>query len=485
MSAARAEAGMSAIRAGAVAASPPARAREAREGLLARAPAWLLAVGLLVGCAGLGAVAGAPARPIFILGCVYIGYRGWRQGVGPHFTASLILLCFAPFVRRVVDLTAGFDEAGFMLVGPMLAIALPGYELLVPARGRPHARWLVLPMIVIGLCTVYASALSLFQGDFKQAASGMLKNLSPLFYGAALLRRPEAPRAVVQAAASAFLWILPVLGLYGVWQYIDPPEWDRFWMKSATILSAGYPEPFQVRTFSMMHSPGSFATFCGVGLVLVLFLRTGPLALLAISPALAAFLLSMYRTAWIGVVFAILYCLLFSATRRKAALAIGSGVVAVLAALATPLGDVLTDRLKSFTEGSNDGSARERLDQFVSLWTRPGSHAFGSGYSAVDVGNAGTMAIDGAFVANWVAMGLFVGLVCVIALFAASLYPALQPMRARADRSAVAVAIGALAVYMTLQHPLASVQGGESGFLFWAFMLLARGGEPEGRNGRS
>src|SRR5262249_31715796 len=151
----------------------------------------------------------------------------------------------------------------------------------------------------------YATSLSSFQGDWMNAASGALKWSVPLLYAAALIGSAD-PDDLVRAAASAFLVILPITGLYGIFQYIDPPEWDRYWMNFTTITSAGQPIPYGIRTFSPMNGPASFATFPAAGLLLVLFARSGWLAVLLASPAAFALLLSLFRTAWLSLAASVL-----------------------------------------------------------------------------------------------------------------------------------------------------------------------------------
>lgn len=433
-------------------------------------PGWLVAILLLAAMIPFGVVSGALARVAFIGGCAVLGWYAWRQSAAIHLQTALTLFCFAPFVRRIVDLFAGYDTTGIMLVGPLMVLLAPALDLWKAfISGRPFANKQIVPITIVGACTLYAGMLSLFQWDLLNTASGLLKGFAPLIYAGALLLKKEPMESLLEAAASAFLVILPVMGIYGIYQYVDPPEWDRFWMQSATILSAGQPVPYGVRTFSVMNSPGAFATYAEVGLMLVLFLRTGPTALVLTAPAAIAFMLSMYRTAWLSSAAVIGFCLLFSLTRFRAVSAIGASIGMILLALLTPFSDVITDRFASLTEGSNDGSARERLEEFVTLWNMPTSNLIGTGFSNVDVGTAGAMPVDGVFVSCWLSMGLVIGLVCIGALFLAcwnAIFSAFGSERR------TAIIAGALALGAMVHFPLANIIAGEAGFLFWTFVVL-------------
>jgi hypothetical protein len=438
--------------------------------LTERLPGWLPAAVLLIATAVAGPSLGGMSRIAFVLGCGAAGWYAWHRGPGVHLQTALVLFAFAPFVRRLVDLSVGYDQTGIMLVGPLLALLPPVVRLLalLDRNGPLHRQ--IAPLLVVGACVVYATALSLFQGDWMNAASGALKWSVPLLYAAVLVDMDE-PDELMRAAASAFLVILPVTGLYGLFQYVNPPDWDRYWMSFAPIMSAGQPLPYEVRTFSTMNGPASFATFTAAGLLLVLFLRSTWIPLLLTSPAALALLLSQYRTAWLSLLVGVLFCLLLAQTRRRAVFILAALLgAAVIAVTLTPFADVIGDRLATLGEGSQDGSARERIEEFVTLWKQPDSALFGSGFTVTDVGSAGAMPVDGMIIACWVAMGIVVGLVCLSGFIWAAVNAIREAWR---GRSAEAIVVGALGCGALVQMPLANISSGELGFLFWTFAALA------------
>ena len=446
-----------------------------------RVPSWLPAVVLIVVTSLIAPLIGALCRPLFLTGCVLVGYFAWARSPGEHLQAAIVLFSLAPFVRRVVDLTAGFDAAGTMIAGPLLAILVPISELrvlLLPARATD--RFMAL-FIVMGACLAYCTLLTIANGEWSQAISNMLKWGAPLVYGAALyLRKPDRVE-VVRDATAAFAVVLPITGLYGLYQYIDPPLWDRYWLAHASITSAGLPEPYLVRVFSTMHAPAAFASFTAIGLMLVVFLRRGWPAYLSILPAVLALLLSLYRTAWLSLAVSVSICLLFPSTRGKSISAILVVALAVIAALAlSPFGEVIGDRLSTLANLSDDGSGNERLAQFATLYNRPDSTLFGSGFASVDVGVAGAEPVDGMFVACWGSMGIVVGLLYLAALFAV-IFGAIK--HSLNDIRPEVIVLGALACGSLVQVPLANITSGELGFLFWTFATLAWAGPPEGARG--
>jgi hypothetical protein len=149
---------------------------------------------------------------------------------------------------------------------------------------------------------------------------------------------------------------------------------------------------------------------------------------------------------------------------------LGLLAAAVIAATATPFGEVIAERISSLGEGSGDGSVQERLEQFVTLWTMWDSSLFGVGFSTTDVGTAGAMAIDGMIISCWLMMGLVVGMICLAAIVWAAGNAIAAAWR---DPRPETIMLGALACGALVQLPLANLTSGEFGFLFWTFAVLA------------
>lgn len=441
-------------------------------------PGWLPAVMLLVLMAVAGPSLGSLSRPLFIFACFAAGWFAWSKSPGQHLQAVLVLFAFAPFLRRLVDYQAGFDGSGVMLLGPMLALLAPAYELrqlLLPGRRGALG---VAPLVIIGFCIAYGVCLTVLESDWSAAASGAIKWGAPLIYAAALQQRVTSGYRLINDMTSAFVYILPLTGLYAIYQYVDPPMWDRYWLTMASITSAGRPEPYEVRSFSTMNGPASFATFTAVGMLLVYFLRSSWQTRLVVAPACLALLLSLYRTAWISLVVGVLFCLCFSAVRRRAAMtALILAITAVLVIAFTPFGDLISDRIATLGSGGDDGSAQERLQEFVTLWTLPDSGLIGEGFGLVDTGTPGEKPVDGMIISCWQSFGIVGGLICLSALLYV-IFRAIAPALKYASRESVV--LGGLACGWFVQMPLGSIASGEIGFLFWTTCVLAAFERPAG-----
>jgi O-Antigen ligase len=432
-------------------------------------PGWAPALVVLVSFGLFGPFLGAASRPMFVIACGAAGWFAWRRGPAAHVQSMLFLFVFTPFVRRLVDVVVGYDSSSLMIVGPLAAMLPPLVRLIDLPDSTATTRRLS-PLFLVGGCVAYAAALTMFQGEWMNAARDSLRWLAPLFYAMILIDVADADE-VLDAAADAFAIMLPIIGVYGIVQYVNPPDWDRYWMQYAPITSVGQPEPFGVRTFSTMNGPASFATFTATGLLLVWFRRRHWVLQMLALPAAFSLLLSLYRTAWISMLAAMLFCALFKSTRgRSAPLFFGIVAATVIAATLTPFGDVIAERLTTFSEGSQDGSARERLEQYVALWSLADSSVFGVGFTTADVGVAGSMAVDGTIIACWLCMGIVVGLLCLFGLVWTAAIAMGAAMR---DQTAERVLLGAFGVFFLTQLPLAGIASGEAGYLFWTFMALA------------
>jgi hypothetical protein len=415
---------------------------------------------------------GSYTRPLFLLGCVFAGWFAWSKSPGEHLQAALFLFSFTPFVRRLVDLSAGFDPGGLMIAGPLLALLVCVPELrklAVPGRVLDGH---ITMLLVFGACVAYCAALTAGQGNWSQAATGSLKWGAPLLFAMALyLRQPNA-RKLVHDAAAAFAVILPVTGLYAIYQYVDPPMWDRYWLLNAPIPSAGLPEPYEVRVFSTMHAPASFAAYTATGLLLVYLLHRGWLSRVAMIPAVIAFALSLSRSHWMSLAASLSFCLLYSKTRASSGAAFAqltAGIVICL--LFTSFGDVIVNRASTFAHASDDSSGLQRAGQFAELWNEPNSRLTGIGFNAADVEAVGAVPTDGVIVACWRSMGLVVGLIYIAALIYVILFAIALASRRSGEKEFILLA--ALMLGWLVQLPLASITSGESGFLFWTTATLA------------
>ncbi len=438
--------------------------------------AWLAQYGLLAGflLVTIGLSGSSIDRPVFIAGCTGLAYLAWRRGVAAHLELVIILFVAAPLLRRITDYHVGWDPSGVMLVGPLLALLVPCSELYTLLIERGRARGVRLqPLLIYGACIVWAWAISSLQGQVVPSSIAAVKLAAPLLYAIWLVARRE-PTAALAGATRAFTIILPVIGVYGVMQWLNPAEWDRYWMLMAPMDSIGLPLPKQVRVFGPLNSPASYAMFITCGLLLVMNARRGLLTLLIAAPACLGLLLSQFRTAWIGLIIGLMFFLVLPSTRRRSGLFVLFMVAAVtITATATPFADVVTKRLETLQSSpTEDGSGSARLEQGDYLYAH--LEDFVVGYGFIPQSSNGKLEqnlsiVDGAIVISIIDMGLVVGTLSLVALAWASLAAMRQSWTVREP---LFVAAGGIVAAQLIDMPLTSVTTGELGFLTWTFIAI-------------
>lgn len=438
-------------------------------------PILVLAYGTLFAfTAALGAIGQSVSRPLFVIGCVGLGYLGWRAGPGRHVQVATWLFVFSPLLRRIVDQGCGFDESGLMLAGPLLALLVPCGDL---RRFRQGAASQYAAHILFAACVAYAALIAAFGGAIMELRGPLLKMVAPLLYGVWAQERVAEGEDLLGPLARAFAWVTPIMGVYAIWQYSHPPEWDRIWMVLSRMDSIGKPHAYEVRAFSTMNSPASFATFGACGLLLFGFRSRRWWGVLLALPVAVGLYLSLYRTAWLALIFGVLFCVIYPATRRRSVL-VGLMLfgAAIIALGSTEFGSELAQRFDTLGSLSSDGSLAARMDQFRSFYARAGDFVFGQGLVAIsDVNSNPIGVLDGTMMQMFVGMGLFVGSICISSLFLA-MFRAMSRIGLRSEAGLVVA--GAVVLGEIVQMPFASITDGELGFLFWVMVGIASAREP-------
>ncbi len=222
---------------------------------------------------------------------------------------SLWLWFLTPLMRRLVDWRFGYADPNFVLLCPLLVSGVAGLALIRPNRGHTTSR-IPTSFILCGAAILYAVTVDVIQHPSAETIYGLADWLCPLLFGLHFCLDWRGYQKYRAAIGRTFLCAVPILGLYGAYQFFAPPTWDRYWLTNAQVngisLSFGQPEPLLVRVWSTMNAPGPFANTMMVGLLLLLILPSR-LKLPAAVTGYLSFLLSAVRTAWaswfIGLVF--------------------------------------------------------------------------------------------------------------------------------------------------------------------------------------
>jgi hypothetical protein len=409
------------------------------------------------------------AYPVMNLGLAAFLYA--RRS--PWFAGQVLLLfCFVSLVRRLVDDQAGFDPASPVLITPYLCALFTAHAF-VEHWLRPTPRFLG-AFLVILFAVLYGALLAVLEGYVVAAAIDALKwSAGPLFAVYVLAQR-RGHADVREVLEGCLVWAGAFMGLYGVFQYVSPASWDLTWIRGVIDLgmtSIGQPEPYSMRVFGTMNSPGSLGAVLAAG-ILVAFKRPLPVAVPAITLMILGLALAQYRTIWAATALGIVM-LVFTrrGAFRPANLAAAAAVILGLAAglLVPQIRETVVQRASSLTNLRADYSGEERLGQYQVLAREPAvfvGEGLGQTGVARRLGGMSSTILDSGLIEIWRGLGLVVGTVFLgaLALLVLTLFTRDVAHHLDYDRAIVLTAF--------LQLPMGSVHIGEAGFVAWGFLGL-------------
>ena len=176
-------------------------------------------------------------------------------------------------------------------------------------------------------------------GNILGGAFTFVEFCLPIAFGLWVATRPEDSETWYRRISKTLIVLAFITGLYGIIQYMFMPAWDVAWMESVQIKEFGLPIPYEVRVFSMLNSPATFAQFLVIATIMFLprlTFRNGFLLL----PVFTGIVLSLLRASWVVLPFSII-TFSFLTSRRKQLLTgvatfIGVGILAIV--VSTTLG---------------------------------------------------------------------------------------------------------------------------------------------------
>lgn len=391
---------------------------------------------------------------------IYLGFVWW-------------LFFLVAFVRRVADFRAGvFSESSPILLAPYMAILACGHTLFL---NLPKSRQqktipfiLAFASIFYGFLVGLINSVGVINGKPIGVTVRLLEWICPLLFGYHLYvnwrRYPEYSRNI----KNVFLWGVLVMGIYGIYQYLVAPEWDRLWLISSGMLgSAGKPVPLGIRVWSTLNAPGPFGDYMATGLTILLSCHG---SLLAPSAAVGflSFLLSIVRTAWIGWFLGMASLITFLPTKQKFRLAL---TIILLAIIVVPLSTIepfattISTRMETLNDLDNDGSALARKAAFSLLINDALSQVVGTGIGTFDTDSAFLVLM---FELGWIGSTVYMGSLITIVIKAFS-------FNVKADDIFLPITRAVLikSIFFLVAGP--TMRGGQ-GVILWGFLGIALAG---------
>jgi len=423
---------------------------------------WIAVIGLaLLTLLCILLSAGAVLRMAFPLGASAIGLFLYLKYPLPYVSYTLWIWFMSPFVRRLADWKSGWQEPNPILLAPVLVTFITVLTLFryLPNARKERSLALVFPLIGI----TYALLIGLIQLPPAKVILAFLNWVTPVLFGFHLFSHWREYPSYSKTLRTTFLWGVLITGIYGVYQYIFAPEWDTFWLINSELTTGGNPEPYGMRVFSTMNSPGPFSIVIMAGLLL-LFSTYSPLQFPATMGGYLSLLLTLVRSAWLGWAVG----LLTLATSLKSSLQIRLMLtIVVMVMCILPLttmdqfSESINSRFDTLSDLQNDQSFNDRSSNYEGNLNRALSEWIGKG-----LGGSGehidSAILDTLFSLGWPGTIFYVGglLFLLINLF----------LQSEGGSDSFASAARGICLSIFVMLIFSSLMLGITGIVFWGFL---------------
>jgi putative inorganic carbon (hco3(-)) transporter len=408
------------------------------------------------------------------------------------FAIVVTVWCMEPLARRLLDWASGaFNPIQIMSLVPFLitmAFAFLCFR-------REHLKRVSPALKILGSIWVATFTLGLFIAFFRGSVSaGMyefIEYVVPMLAGFWLAGQDLDAAEIMRRTALIVLPLGAVVAIYGLIQFVQPSPWDALWVLGSGFQdSVGSPEPFTMRVFSTLPSPGPAADFLTFTILLALpYLRIKTIWMWPLVGLLsAALLLTLVREAWVGLVVGLVVFLALSPSRFRSLpfiIICGAIALSLVSSLPTLLGgvaqgDVLSSRIATLGDVNHDTSAiarqgeiQDALEQSVENPVGSGLGSFGAASKLSNPSDPIGNVMDSGYMARLLELGwvgfagyLFVLVGSFLVLAWASLSNRLN-LRITQNAQVAAAGSAAIAAALLWSDAAGDAHIGLDGFVFW------------------
>ena len=433
---------------------------------LTRLVAGLFIASTVVLLAGIG---GGLANVAYVGLAVGAGLLFYLRDPAAYVSFTLWLWFVTPFVRRVLDARHGWHPANPALIAPLAVAMLAGLTVLrrvSQLRGVLYA-----PFLLVLLAFGYGYSVGVIIAGVIPATYALTTWLAPALFGLYVAIHWRRYAEFGAAVRRTFTWALPLLAMYGIYQFVRMPSWDAQWMINSDLRSIGAPRPFLARVFGTLNTPGPYAAFLCAG-ALMLLPQKGRLRFLWIGIAILSLLLTRTRAAWVAFLIGLFVQQIGQPLKRLPRYAITLVAVALVAIPVASLPQfsaLILPRLRTFANLSQDNSFVKRYNfseqAANSIVETAEGNGLGTTGGAIKLrGNQGLRSLDNGFLEVFFIYGwpggtlFFLGIVGLV----------LQSARFRETRSdSFANAARATSVALVSMLPIGDVFTGSTGTVLW------------------
>ncbi len=333
-----------------------------------------------------------------------------------------------------------------------------------------------LPFVMAAAAVIYGVLVGAVNHSLVVVLRTTLAWLPPILFGFYLSTLWQHYPVIRKLILRIFLWGTVVLGLYGIWQYLVAPDWDRYWLRNVAMVSFGKPEPRQIRVWSTLNSPVSFGSVMIASLMLLFSVQSNPMKIPAAAAGYLSFLLCSVRAVcggWIVAIVTLITSLKQTLQIRLIVTLLIMATLVVPLSTVQPFAKVIGDRFGSLSSIANDSSFRDRRETYSQNLDLAFSQWIGKGLGATNYVNEEGQVVrvafdsgvlDVLFTLGW--MGTIPYLLGIILL----LFRLLKGQESRSD--SFANACRSIVVSHLLMLGFGSFMIDSPGFILWTFMGL-------------
>jgi hypothetical protein len=307
----------------------------------------------------------------------------WRSK--PLYVGMVFWLWFiTPFLARMADYQGGWTETSPVEIAPYATAALCAIPLL--ASYHKLATWKKLPYVCALAAILYGFVLGITYLPLFNVLRALVNWLIPVIFGLFIYENGQLYLEFRRVISKAFLYSTLILGIYGIYQFFELPEWDRAWMLNVQLNSFGEIDPMKTRAFSTMNAPAIYAAVAACAVLLLLNLK-GKLRLLSAGAGFIGLILTLSRASWLTLVAGCLYLAVFLGMRERFRLMIAAAccLVFLLGAAQIPaVNEIIMHRVETFTQPKQDDSFTARVEGHEAAMRQISQEPWGEGIGSTD-----------------------------------------------------------------------------------------------------
>ncbi|MGG3309615.1 O-antigen ligase family protein [Paenibacillus lautus] len=388
---------------------------------------------------------------------------------------------FSPALRRYLDWSVGeFQQFSLILILPHIVTFTLLFSILRNNKNRSMKqeflsnRFYIFFLVSYIYATILGVALNKTSGIYD--AIGYVAPALIFFY----FFYKSFSQLEIENMIRVIVCYALIVSIYGWFQYLTLPSWDKFWLVNANMNSIGKPEPLGFRMFSTMNSQGPVAVFLSTVVVFMIMNKRwrGPVGSLGIALVITALFITLVRSAWITLIFGLVAYIAFMEKGKK----IGKIISIVLIGICSyflisklPGAENITSRIETFQNIDEDHSFQERIELVLTATPQILGNPLGRGFGSIGrstiLGDgqsfAGLGSVDNGYLGVFSTFGVIGGLVFFIGLF--SLFWHIKQLNNNMFRALALSSVVQLFVTFLFGGGLLGYQG----VLFWLFVSIA------------